>query len=82
MRHGVDVKVVQRVAHRRQVADLTGEVEHDVGVGNDVGDDGVADLRLDDLDVEPVDVATIAAVTFDQRVDDPHGRAASDQFVG
>ena len=82
VRHGVDVKIVQWIAHRGQVADLAGEVEDDVCIGDDVGHDSVADLRLDDLDVEPVDVAAIAAVTFDQGIDDAHGRAASDQFVG
>ena len=82
MGDGVDVEIVQRIAHRRQMADLTGEVEDDVGVGDHVGDNRVTDLRLDDLDIEPVDVAAVAAVTLDQSIDDAHGRAAPDQFVG
>ena len=71
--HRVELEVAQRVAHRREVADLSGEVEHDVGVGHGVGDDVVADLGLDDLDIETVEVAAIAAVPFDERVDDAHG---------
>ena len=76
------MQVAQRIAHRGDVADLTGEVEDDVGVGDDVGDDRVADLGLDDLDVEAVDVAAVATVPVDQRVDDPHARTLANQCDG
>ena len=81
MGDGVDVQIEQRVSHRGEVADLTGEVEHDVGVADDLADDVVPDLGDHDLDVDVVDVAAIAAMTFDQRIDDAHGRATPGQLM-
>ena len=65
------MQVAQRIDHRRGVADLPGEVEHDVGVGQHVGDARVADVAHLDVDVEALDVAQVAAVVGHERVDDP-----------
>src|SRR4051794_20810707 len=77
----VEVKVTQRVVHRREVTDLAGEVEDDIGVGNRIGNDVVADLCLHDLDLEALDIATIAAVRIDQGIDDANRSASGDEFV-
>ena len=47
----------------------------------DVGDRAIADLGLDDLDAEALDVAAVASVAVDQGVDDPHPGALADQLV-
>jgi ubiquinone/menaquinone biosynthesis C-methylase UbiE len=81
MGDGVQMKVEQRVAHRGDVADLTGKVEDDVCIGHGVADNGVADLGIDDLDLETLDVATVTTMAIDQCIDDAHVGAAPHEFV-
>ena len=68
----VEVEVAQRVRHRRQVADLAGDVEHDVGVGDQPRRRAASPMSATTmLDVpSAVDVAPVAAVLGDERVDD------------
>ena len=48
MADGVEMEVDKRIAHRSDVADLAGEVEDDVCVGDHIGGRGLADLCVDD----------------------------------
>src|SRR5690606_27043607 len=78
----VQLEVADRVAHRRRVADLPGDVEDQVGVGHHVGDGRVTDAGGQHLDVgEPIEVAGIAPVILHERVDNADRRAVGDEPV-
>ena len=65
----VQFEVAQGVLHRGEVADLAGEVEHEVASSHRRGDLPRADGALEHLDLETVDVATVSAVFGHQGID-------------
>ena len=76
----VEFEVAHRIAHRLDVADLAGDVEHDIGAGDRVGHLRRADVG--DQHVRPVGrVRTLAAVVRDERVDHHHVGAGRRQSV-
>lgn len=66
----VQPEVLLWVDHRRGVTDLTGQIEDDVGTGDEFGDTRIANARDQGFDVLAIDVAAIAAVGRDEGVDD------------
>ena len=70
----------KRILHRGEVADLTGDVEDDVGALERAGHLGASMSRLEHVHVEARQVGAIAAVLGHQRVDDDV-RTAADELV-
>ena len=70
----IQVEVGERILHRVEVADLPGEIEHELGALDRRGDlPIVADVRGQNLDgaCRTLDVAGIAAVAWHERIDHP-----------
>jgi hypothetical protein len=65
VRDGVQLEVADRVGHRRRVAHLPGQVEHVAHVAQERRHPWVADVGLEHLDVETLDVAPVRAVLGD-----------------
>ena len=75
MTAGVDVEVEERFGHGVDVADLAGEVEHDLRAGRGSERLGCAEIAVDHRDAElggvvGLEVAGVGAVTRVGRVDD------------
>ena len=77
----IQLQVELRIDHRRRVADLTGEVEHQIGASDHVGDEIATESRIQDHDVQTVDVATITTVGRHQCVDHANCGAHGNQTV-
>ena len=81
----VQVEIAHGLLHRREVADLPGDVEHDVGAVYGVGDLLGPDVGNDHLDVgvgsDAHQVVPLSAVFGDQGVDDDHRRPDRSEAV-
>ena len=71
----VERQIAERIAHRFGVTDLPGDVEHEASVSDRVSNDRLTDICHQNGNIETFEIATIAAMPINQRVNHPNDRS-------